>query len=50
MQILEQEYYEKYKKIIDECIPKEVLNRLLGKTADGENMGDAWEPPKAPWE
>ncbi|OPX46356.1 hypothetical protein CLHUN_01720 [Ruminiclostridium hungatei] len=38
------EYYEHYKEIIDKCIPEAVLNRLLGRTQSGEQMGDAWEP------
>lgn len=53
MPMIEQEYYERYKKVLDECIPKDVLNRLLGKTVDGQQQGDAWEPPTenaAPWD
>ena len=34
------ECYKRYKEIIDKCIPKEVLARLLGKA----NMGDSFEP------
>ncbi|HEX2925049.1 MAG TPA: hypothetical protein VHP38_02125 [Ruminiclostridium sp.] len=41
---LEAEYYERYKEILDRCIPKDVLNRLLNKTVTGEQRGDAWEP------
>jgi hypothetical protein len=42
--MLELDYYEQYKEILDQCIPKDVLNRLLGKTNTGEQRGDAWEP------
>jgi len=48
--MIEPEYYLRYKKVLDECIPREVLNRLLGKNVDGEVMGDAWESPNPPWE
>lgn len=44
MPTLDAEYYERYKEIIDKCIPKDVLNRLLGITSTGEPQGDAWEP------
>ncbi len=42
--MIEEDYYERYKEILDRCIPKNVLCRLLGKTVTGERMGDAWEP------
>ena len=45
MPMLDLDYYERYKEIIDRCIPKPVLNRLLGRTATGEQQGDAWESP-----
>ncbi|WP_024834124.1 hypothetical protein [Ruminiclostridium josui] len=44
MPMIEQDYYERYKEILDRCIPKDVLYRLLGKTETGAQMGDAWEP------
>ncbi len=44
MPMLEEDYYERYKEILDRCIPKNVLCRLLGKTVTGEQIGDAWEP------
>jgi hypothetical protein len=55
MQMIEQEYYEKYKKIIDQCIPKDVLSRLLSKTDNGDYAGNDQEPIRqdtvqAPWE
>jgi hypothetical protein len=37
------EYYDQYKEIIDKCIPKAVLNRLLNRTDTDEQLGDAWE-------
>jgi hypothetical protein len=40
------EYYNKHKKLIDDCIPKEVVKRLLGKAYIEAQKGDAWEPPE----
>ena len=42
--MIDLEYYEKYQEILDQCIPKPVLDRLLGRTESGETHGDAWEP------
>jgi hypothetical protein len=44
MPMIDLDYYEQYREIIDRCIPRAVLNRLLGRTATGEQQGDAWEP------
>jgi hypothetical protein len=45
------EYYKQYKDLLDSCIPKDVLNRLLKKAETEPVRGDAWEPTeKAPWD
>jgi histone H3/H4 len=44
-----QEYYKRYKSLMDECIPKEVLERLLNRAKGEIVRGDAWEEI-VPWE